>query len=997
MEFHKYRIFIKYLISGFRVGKEVFKVGLNHGFVGKPADPVGMGLGKGWLPSAVTQQQLIEHVAREGHAFTAHYKGGHRKTTNFICSDFIAADIDRGMTLDEALAIPFVQQYASFIYTTPSHTDDDHRFRIVFLLEDTITVAADWANALFGLALKLDSDLSSKDAARMYYGCIDARVIDLGNLLPANEVDALIAAGGQERKRNSGRNSLVQGYALTSSLKIQPGQLITTADGSVVPFEEIPRGTDVCCPFHHDTNPSAFVVQSNSGITGINCRVCNVSFWPEKPRPYDFNSFNRLVREKAGEDVKRAEAQKRHPNLLERYFPPKPQVQVIQTKFLPKLDYQPGITLVKSPKGSGKTEAIAALVEQIRSGMFVGGKKAKDKPTSVLLIGHRRSLIREAANRLGLDCYLDDEDFGTHRRKRFGYAICLDSLHKIALAVAKPVRAKPAIKGPPPQYDVVIIDESEQVISHLLSETLRERSGMVEAFGCLDRMIRRAKAVVALDADLGLITAHAMRDYRRDDWTNNCRIILNKPMPVENRREMVIYQSEIMLRERMLDAIRDGKRVFVASNSKDKVEVLAQLIRNEFGPDLAMMAITSLNSHGDEESFFVQNIQTEFLKKQVLLCSPSLGTGIDITFPDGACKVDEVIGFFSPHVNTHSDIDQQLCRVRNPGAVSVWFEGAQLDFETSFDVIREQLAASGFVPSARIGSQLDDDENPTFNLDDPLLKIATHVKVAERSSKREIKRLFTYLREENGWDVKTVEKPEKPKKDTKFATAQGDVKERRILSLLNARDIDEEEFKVLRKLLRGEKKITKDDRDAMEKYRLAKSYGRQVDRDLIERDKKGKLREQCQVYRNIFRDGTFTTFLAGGIRDDLNAGKPIKENPLWWVVGTIMIAVGLIEDGKLNRKAVVRSDQLGSFVTLCVNNRVLIEDKFGKPLRKDLEEKPVTTLNEFLDKAGVKLISAGRKVRGGSSGNDYKIDLDQLSLVEDIALSIRDILQQNSI
>ena len=63
---------------------------------------------------------------------------------------------------------------------------------------------------------------------------------------------------------------------------------------------------------------------------------------------------------------------------------------------------------------------------------------------------------------------------------------------------------------------------------------------------------------------------------------------------------------------------------------------------------------------------------------QVLMCSPSLGTGIDITFPDpqcleesGLCKVDCVFGFFYPKVNTHTDMDQQLWRVRNPGQVKV--------------------------------------------------------------------------------------------------------------------------------------------------------------------------------------------------------------------------------------------------------------------------------------------------------------------------------------
>lgn len=88
----------------------------------------------------------------------------------------------------------------------------------------------------------------------------------------------------------------------------------------------------------------------------------------------------------------------------------------------------------------------------------------------------------------------------------------------------------------------------------------------------------------------------------------------------------------------------------IASNSKATVEVLEQLIRKEFGSSLKMVVITSDNSRGKFETHFVQNIQTEFLKVQVLICSPSLGTGIDISFPEGRCEVHEVFGFFSPHV-----------------------------------------------------------------------------------------------------------------------------------------------------------------------------------------------------------------------------------------------------------------------------------------------------------------------------------------------------------
>jgi hypothetical protein len=43
--------------------------------------------------------------------------------------------------------------------------------------------------------------------------------------------------------------------------------------------------------------------------------------------------------------------------------------------------------------------------------------------------------------------------------------------------------------------------------------------------------------------------------------------------------------------------------------------------------------------------------------------------------------IDCVYGFFEPFINTHTDIDQQLARVRNPGSVKVWFKPGRFDFD----------------------------------------------------------------------------------------------------------------------------------------------------------------------------------------------------------------------------------------------------------------------------------------------------------------------------
>lgn len=944
------------------MGRVTFKFGLNRHFTGKPSKTATINYAINWEPSEVTAEELIAHI-RQGFAFTAQFRDSYRKTANFICSDFVAADFDGTMTLDEAQALPFVRQHCSFLYTTPSHTTDHHRFRAVFLLDETITDAKVWADCLYGLAIRLGSDRSIKDAGRMFFGSPDCEVIQIGGRLPAHEVDKLTILAHDERSRS--RHPSALGAAIASSLKLGADQRVRTKDGKVMELEKLAPNTSVACPYHADEHPSAFVVRSNRGSNGIHCMACNATFWKDSGSPpYDFSVFERLVDDRRAKDNAERQVLEQDDNPFVAFFPPGPNVSVLQTKFLPPLDYRAGITVIKSPKGSGKTEALAALIDQIRKDQFPAKTAKVERPKSVLLIGHRQSLIKEAANRLGLECYLDDEDKGTHRRRRYGYAICLDSLHKIAMGA----------KGTPPsQYDVIILDESEQVISHLLSETLRDRVGMPAAFASLEFMIRRAKAVYTLDADLGLITLHAMRDLRPDDWGGALRIIYNQPQVVTERRLMKVFQSKKDLQNRMLDAIREGKRCFIASNSKATVELLEQLIRKEFGSSLKMVAITSDNSRGKFETHFVQNIQTEFLKVQVLICSPSLGTGIDISFPDGRCEVHEVFGFFSPHVNKHTDIDQQLARVRNPGAVSVWFDAGGSNYETSLDVVRRQLALANFVPTA-INGLLDDDGNPSFNEADPLLNIAAHVMVAQRSSQNKIVSLFERLRQSNGWEIVKVEKLPTVTSDRKWKDAQQDLKERRIQGILEARELDDSEYIELAADRDKGAKLTKADRFALERYDLRKTYNRPIDRRLIEMDRGGALRYQIEIYRKLFSDQRFAEPLFDQIADTIEAGKPLVNQPLWTLVATIMVATGLVKNAGLVTTKKIRAENLERFKRLLTENRVMIEETIKSPLRADYLKNPVKQLNVFLGFTGLKLVATKRKQQAGQANIEYKLD-----------------------
>src|SRR5271169_1770745 len=111
----------------------------------------------------LTAAELAQDI-KNGYAFCAQHKNKWRQQSNFTESGFLAVDIDHGLTVQDALDDDYVQTYASIVYTTPSHTDEFHRFRIVFELDKPITDTGRMRDALTGLIMRLGGDASCKDA-----------------------------------------------------------------------------------------------------------------------------------------------------------------------------------------------------------------------------------------------------------------------------------------------------------------------------------------------------------------------------------------------------------------------------------------------------------------------------------------------------------------------------------------------------------------------------------------------------------------------------------------------------------------------------------------------------------------------------------------------------------------------------------------------------------------------------------------------------------------
>jgi len=190
------------------VGQPPFGVAINRRFVDKLTRKADWStFNDSFENLTLTAAELAAEI-QAGHAYTAPHRHEHtlldngrrsayRHSVNFVCGQVLSIDSDTGTpasTLDALSADPFIAQHASMIYTTASHTPEAPRARVVFVLDQPIMRANDYAEAAAALVWKFShvADSSCKDAARLFYGALGCDLRLLGNVLPLAEVAQLV-------------------------------------------------------------------------------------------------------------------------------------------------------------------------------------------------------------------------------------------------------------------------------------------------------------------------------------------------------------------------------------------------------------------------------------------------------------------------------------------------------------------------------------------------------------------------------------------------------------------------------------------------------------------------------------------------------------------------------------------------------------------------------------------------------------------------------------
>lgn len=954
-------------------------IAINRNFIDKPSEENLRAHHSKFTNRNIDAAAVAKEI-KNGHAFCAEHKPGKRSTAGFVAAGFLALDIDHGLTLEAARADSFFGKYATILYATPSHTAEKHRFRIVFELEQPITDAKRMKAALTGLATRFGGDKACTDPCRMFFGSSSSDPEVFDRKLPDTVVDDLVKRGEERVIANGpgGENSL-RLSPVHSRINIPRQTIVRTDRGELKLLSDVPVRTRIFCPQHADQRASAVTLRNRSGNPGLYCSACAATYFLDDGRQrasyifdygwrsvlslsYDeytsnadddgFVDLEELRGVKVLDQRHLEYREEDHYTLEDR----RPQDLLIfdepTDSPTPERSLVERLTLVKSPKGTGKTEWLGKIVQSQSA-----------RGSSVLLIGHRRSLISATAARIGLTCYLsetDSDETVSFTSPTTQYAICLDSLHKIDTQIHR--------------YDMVLIDEVEQVFAHLLSNTLRDVRR--EALHTLSFYLKNAKAIYALDADLSSVTIelfHAIFGGNPPE----VRVLMNEWQPTGRSINLYDQANHHQLLGELVDSLNRGERCFVCSNSKKLIEEIHQGVLQQIGRELKTLCITSENSQKADIQDFILNIKSRALEYDAIFTSPALGTGIDVTFDDNAQHIDSVFGFFRTRINTHFDIDQQLARVRNPKRVCVWVSPEEFNFETDSEAIKAEILASESQHKQFLRIETDGrkiyDEDPLYET------VYSTITAAQRASKNHLKKNFIELRESDGWTIEKSEDNSSLKASGRTSAQLG--KDARIKAgferILGARCLTTEEYDSL-KCSAKKGTILDEDTFAMRRYEIESFYRKDATIDLLEEDSDRKLREAINRYEFLMTEDAELQ------RRDLSAEMQLVPDKPHYVLkkkhlSNLLNRASLLKSGVFIEDAVIDASMLGEFSAYCLKEKPTIERLFDLNLRRDVVRDPIKQLKQVLGLFGLSLTKIDRDQSGGRSRTLYQLDADKLN------------------
>lgn len=589
---------------------------------------------------------------------------------------------------------------------------------------------------------------------------------------------------------------------------------------------------------------------------------------------------------------------------------------------LPAFADLPPVLLVKSFVGSGKTQAMIQTVYA---------------SSRVLVITHRQSLAKQLAGRLEITSYQD----GAMSSPKL--VCCADSLWKVL--------------GSDEPYDLVVIDECEQVLRHLCSSTIAPRiDGVLQVFL---KVLDQAKHIIALDADLGGLT------YAKLVRPGQTQLFINTYQP--KGRTFLKHPNREHLHARLFECLSAGEKVIYASNSKAEILRIEKQLQDHF-PQLKLRVFHRDNATEPDNAAFLDNIDERVKEIEVLLYSPTIGTGVSIQ----SRHFDRIFLCGFAQTTLATDLFQQQGRCRHPitGCIEYWID---------------YLYSSKSPTKQFVGNAYDLAEKFTYT--DPFTnqrrtwfsELWNQVRETEARGFAGLAPLFELRCEVDGHtiiDAPSLSTSAVASAKDRSILSSTQISQRFLVGVLESEAISPKLFKKLSDQLEATGYLPLEKHWQLENYRLRDFYGVPlVTPELVISDKRGQRRRMIRNYETftasdqtlIDKDG----FWYEGYKEHRPYNRLSKQ-----LITDLLHAAGLTDKhGIFCRGKQVCADELPAFVAYARAHQGEIYSVLGLTVPSNLESQPARFLGTVLRRMGLKQKSQQRRIaftvlsQGSESGS----------------------------
>jgi hypothetical protein len=483
-----------------------------------------------------------------------------------------------------------------------------------------------------------------------------------------------------------------------------------------------------------------------------------------------------------------------------------------------------GTVALLSDLGTGKTY----LLEQYRD---------EHPEERFLNNGHRVNLLKNLAERLKTQMYsaLNAGDLG----RAEALSLTVDSLYKLM--------------GDLQAYGCLFIDEACQYLAHLLrSKTCKQfRAEILEV---LEYLVYNSKLVVLADAHLDDTTIDFFMAMRpkgeqpfiiQNDWKSGGREIFW--YEGSNSSALVAAIHLAILQGQKVIVVADSKR-FVKNlersllDSSEISSVRVEIERDEDSPEpeadrrLRIWALHSENSGSEENVALIKDITNAVKQFDVMITSPTLGTGVDICGGQGEYHFDLVFGAFHAVSQPATECAQQLWRYRPNVPMHIWV-APRPPFgyvESNSRKIKEQIFQRNEITAFLI--RIDRKTGRRGAEKDWALDAYCQIEAKRNRSINNLRSDLRSLLEEMGNTITHLADKADEQAKVRMKAAGEAITREHCLAVARAKDIN----KLVFDSRQHQDYLSPEEFLECEKYRIRDTYGMEVTAELVEKDDGGK-------------------------------------------------------------------------------------------------------------------------------------------------------------